>query len=80
MIVDPNEILRHQVRIVPALAYLATFRHVGQIRVVPEPPLPITDDEVTTWIAANEFTRATLAPHVARALAYIDRFKSREAA
>lgn len=72
---DPHAILKHQVRIVPALQYIASFRHIGAPRVVPEPALDIDDAEVAAWVAGNPFTRSRLAPHIARSLAYIDRWK-----
>lgn len=72
---DPHAILKHQVRIVPALQYIASFRHIGAPRVVPDAPLPISDDEVAAWVKEHEFTRSMLAPHVAKSLAFIDRWK-----
>lgn len=72
---DPAEILKHQVRIVPALQYIASFRHLGAPRVVPDALLPISDDEVAAWIAEHPFTRGSLAPHVARSLAFLATFR-----
>jgi hypothetical protein len=70
----PHTILARQVKLAKHLQYLASFRHLGP-RVIPGPPLPISDEDVAKWIADNEFTRGALAPHIARALAFINTFR-----
>ncbi len=73
----PAEIVARQARLAPVLRELATFRYSGAPRVVPDLALDITDAEVNAWVAAHHFTRSTLAPHIAQALAYIDKVGKR---
>lgn len=76
----PDQIVARQARMARALQELAMFRYIGSPRVVPEPALPIADDEVKAWVDEHPFVRSTLAPHVARSLAYIARFRPRRQA
>lgn len=67
---------RREIALVGALADIAMFRPQRHHPVVvPGPALPITEAEVAAWIAEHPFRRGHLAPHVARSLAYLDRFR-----
>lgn len=57
------------------LCYLNSFRSAPGPLVIPCAPLPITDDEVAAWVKRHPFVRSALAPHVARSLAYLERFR-----
>lgn len=63
-------------RVKNALAYLESFRPAPQPVAIVAGLLPISDDDVLTWVGADLEARQHLSWDMAKALAFIDTFKS----